>query len=288
MSLGAAGALVASFAAAWVGLFASPVPQDEKHWYRVTAERDAFGVGGGWTSHRPGAGTSFRTTAPPDPYEYRRIPHVLCRTHLMEGEECGPDAVLPARDLCEDGSRARDPLFRTRSDVPVGTPPEWELVDPGGCPEDPTPPVTVTAEDFRRLPLRASGVAYQPADGRGLVGVELVVHTAGEPQTLMTTVLGVPVAVRATPSRFSWDFGDGSPPVVTTDPGAPWPHHAAARAYDRPGTYQVRLTTTWTGQYRINDTGPWQDITGTATTLSAPFTTVVEEAPARLVADLDH
>ncbi|HEY3545841.1 MAG TPA: hypothetical protein VGK17_07085, partial [Propionicimonas sp.] len=57
---------------------------------------------------------------------------------------------------------------------PIG---DWTQVDAGGCPEDPVAAVTLSAEDFQRLPLTPSGPSYQPADGRGLVNMPLIVFT---------------------------------------------------------------------------------------------------------------
>nr|WP_297430587.1 PKD domain-containing protein [uncultured Actinotalea sp.] len=160
----------------------------------------------------------------------------------------------------------------------------WEQVDDGGCPED-GDAVTLSVEDFRRLPLVASTPSIQPADGRNLVGMPLIVFTDGAPQDLATTVLGVPVTVRATPTRFSWDFGDGTEPLVTSDAGAPYPDHTVSHPFDRPGTYSVQLTTTWRGEFQVAGTGVWQPVAGTATTVSAPFTVTAEEAGPRLVAE---
>jgi len=161
---------------------------------------------------------------------------------------------------------------------------EWEQVDNGGCPEDPEPQVVLTAAEFRRLPLVARAPVIQPSDGRALVTLGVAVHTDDSSQDLTTTVLGVPVQVRATPAQFTWDFGDGTT-ITTTHAGRGWPDHAALGEYPEPGTYQLQLTTTWRGEFQVNGTGPWLPVAGTATTTSDPITITVETAPARLVAD---
>ncbi|MDT0166745.1 hypothetical protein Q9R32_14415 [Actinotalea sp. AC32] len=161
----------------------------------------------------------------------------------------------------------------------------WEQVDTGGCPEDPTTTVVLTATDFRRLPLTPSPTHHQPADGRNLIGKPVILWTDPAPQTLTTTVLGTPVTVRATPTTWTWDLGDDTAPLTTTDPGHPYPDHTVTRAYTHPGTYTLTLTTTWTGTYQVDGTGPWHTVTGTATTTSTPTTLTAEEAPSRLVAD---
>ena len=161
----------------------------------------------------------------------------------------------------------------------------WVQVDNGGCPEDPVAAVTLSAEEFRRLPLTASAPSYQPADGQGLVNVPLIVFTDPTPQVLQTVVLGVPVTVRATPVSFSWDFGDGSAPLVTSDAGAPHPEGTVSHAYTAAGSFAVRLLTTWRGEFRVNDRGPWLPVIGTAQTVSVPFVETVVSASAHLVAE---
>ncbi|EYR63953.1 hypothetical protein N866_16915 [Actinotalea ferrariae CF5-4] len=143
--------------------------------------------------------------------------------------------------------------------------------------------MTLSVEEFRRLPLVASVPSIQPADGRNLVNMPLIVFTDGRPQQLATTVLGVAVIVRATPTQFSWEFGDGTAPLVTSDPGASYPDHTVSHPYPREGTYIVQLTTTWRGEFQVAGSSVWQPVDGTATTVSDPFTVTVEEAVPRLV-----
>ncbi|HEY3544821.1 MAG TPA: PKD domain-containing protein [Propionicimonas sp.] len=145
--------------------------------------------------------------------------------------------------------------------------------------------MTLTAADFQRLPLTPSGPSYQPADGRGLVNMPLIVFTDASVQQLQTVVLGVPVTVRATPVSFAWDFGDGSNPLVTTDPGAPYPHQTVTHTYVTAGSYSVSLSTTWRGEFQVNGQGPWLPVVGTARTTSTPFVETVEAAPSHLVAE---
>src|SRR5699024_1495330 len=84
--------------------------------------------------------------------------------------------------------------------------------------------ITLTASEFAELPLATPEVTVQPDRGWVLVNMETVVYADDAPQVLTTELLGVPVAVRATPVEFAWDFGDGAAPVVTTSGGQPWPN----------------------------------------------------------------
>lgn len=224
-------------------------------------------------------------------YDYVRLPLIICgtepRTRAVMDRACVAGiSDTPAVRTCEDGSTALDPLLRREVDAVTGEPlTDWVQVDTGGCPEDGTPDVVLTAEEFRRLPLVPRQPVIQPSDGRALVTKGIVTHASPDPQELTTTLLGVPVTVRAIPVSYTWDFGDGSAPVVTTAAGSPYPHHAAHGEYPVPGTYEIRLTTAWRGEFQVDGAGAWRAVVGTATTVSDPTTVTVETAPARLYAD---
>ena len=139
-----------------------------------------------------------------------------------------------------------------------------------------------TAEDFRRLPLTPPALTIQPDRTEHLVNMPTIVYTTPTTQLLTTDLLGYPVEVEATPTTYTWDFGDGTT-WTTTTPGHPYPNQDVAHPYTRPGTYTITLTTTFTGRYRLAGTTAWATVTGTAstTTTSAPITAI--EAPTHLV-----
>ena len=62
--------------------------------------------------------------------------------------------------------------------------------------------ITLTLTDFRSLPLTPSTIVHQPAGTWTLVNVETIVYTSSDTQTLSTTVLGLPITVRARPVSF--------------------------------------------------------------------------------------
>ncbi len=195
------------------------------------------------------------------------------------------DGATPLR-TCEDGTTALAPLFRRPVDPLTGEPVGgWSQIDAGGCPGDPPTAVVVTETDFRALPLAPSPVRLQPVDGHGLVNVGMILVTDPAPQVLTTTILGIPVTVTATPVSFAWDLGDGSAPIVTAEPGAPYPNQTVTGLYTRHGDYALTLTTTWTGTYRVAGSGPQRAVVGTAVTVSAPVTTHIHQAHSHLVAN---
>uniref|UniRef100_UPI003F53403B PKD domain-containing protein n=1 Tax=Nocardioides sp. BYT-33-1 TaxID=3416952 RepID=UPI003F53403B len=112
--------------------------------------------------------------------------------------------------------------------------------------------------------LPAGTLSIQPPDGLTLVNFETNFYTTSTaPISTTVTLLGQQVTLEATPARFGWHFGDGET-TTTTEPGAPYPDLSITHRYRRTGEYHPRLSTTYTGRYRIG-TGPWQTIPGTVT-----------------------
>ena len=128
-----------------------------------------------------------------------------------------------------------------------------------------------------------SRAVVQPATGRALVNLPVAAHAEPAPSTWTPTLLGAPVTIRAIPVAYAWDFGDGSPPVVTDRPGAPWPEHAAEHTYPGTGDVTVTLTTRYTGQYSLDGGATWIPIPGTAAATSPPLPLRLVEARAQLI-----
>jgi len=130
--------------------------------------------------------------------------------------------------------------------------------------------VALVASEFKTLPLAAPAITAQPDGDWALVNVDFVVYTEADQQLLSTTILGVPVTIRATPVHYSWDFGDGSPALSTTDRGQPYPNQTVAHVYTNAAdAVAVSLTTSWQGELQINGSGTWLPIAGFATTTSS-------------------
>ena len=135
------------------------------------------------------------------------------------------------------------------------------------------PQPVVTAADFRRLPIPPALITIQPDPAKSptLINIPTNLYTTRSRQILVTTVLGQPVRVRATPIAYTWRYGDGTI-ASTRTPGGPYPDLSTGHTYTRPGTYTVTLTTTFTGEYSAAN-GPWQPIAGTAV-IPAPTPTL--------------
>lgn len=217
--------------------------------------------------------------------DYKRMPS--CNpADILEFEAEG--TCLPFSGNTDSGAGAPDcggdtpvePLWRRTRFTTASAWTEWRNVVGWTCPSEYL--AAFTAEDFRRLPLAPPPLTIQPARAEHLVNMPTIVYTTPTAQLLTTDLLGYPIEVEATPTSYTWDFGDGTV-LTTTTPGHPYPDHDVAHPYIQPGTYAITLTTTWTGRYRLAGTTTWATVTGTATTTttSTPITAV--EAPTHLV-----
>ncbi|GAB2983642.1 hypothetical protein GCM10027212_24000 [Actinotalea caeni] len=156
------------------------------------------------------------------------------------------------------------------------------------CPEDEDGPtaadvVALVAQEFQRLPIAAPSITHQPDADWALVNMDFIVLTDAQVQVLETTILGVPVAVRATPVHYAWDFGDGGT-LATTDPGSPYPDHTVSHVYTSSAdAVTVTLTTSWQGELQIAGSGSWLPIAGMATTTSVADPVEIVAMDVRLV-----
>ncbi|MFF3064476.1 hypothetical protein ACFVQ3_07965 [Oerskovia sp. NPDC057915] len=261
------------------------------------AERDsidvrAVDVSADGSVHRPRNGDGSLASE-----EYRRMPASICFTNdfptskgrvgaCASGEREG--ALVAA---CEADQVALDPIFRqTWVNNPDGTISDlsrWELQDPaspGDCLAG-VDLVPLAEAEFQRLTIVPSPVTIQPPDGWTLVNVETITYTSPAPQRFATVLLGIPVTIEATPDTFTWDYGDGTSPRATTDPGAPYPRHSVAHVYEDEAVATITLTTTWYGRFQITGTTTWTSITGAATTTTTAPPLTIHEARTRLVTE---
>jgi len=202
----------------------------------------------------------------PSPYEW--MARNLCWSRY-------PDIEEPVSKTCDGNGPAYDvpmpctygeplePLWRRLRGTRT-----WDLMIGWHCPADLLP--VLTQEDLRRLPIPAPAAHSQPEGGKVLVNKETIAYTEAQPVTLRTDLLGYGIDVEATPTHYTWDFGDGTPPLTTTHQGHPWPGFDIYHVYDTTGPMHMTLTTTWTARYRLDadPTHTWHDVTGTATTTS--------------------
>lgn len=220
-----------------------------------------------------------------DPASLHRV--VFTRVPACRGNEPGvPGADVQCAEsaaLCPSPEEAMYWLYRSPDVQPRG----WTLAGQrcqGASTADAAREFPgFTQADFQRLPLPAGRPVIEPGNGYTLVGVPTNVYADAEPVTLGTSLLGFPVQVRATPSRYEWEFGDGSGHGPTSDPGSPYPELSITHEYTVAGAYPVTLVTYYAGEYSVAG-GPWLPIVGEAAVRSEPVTVEALAGRNRLVA----
>ena len=85
--------------------------------------------------------------------------------------------------------------------------------------------ITVDAiiKRMRGLDWPSAKLVVEPPNGRTLVNLPTNFYTElDDPVVIPVQMLGFRVEVRATPTSYTWHFGDGSQPETGNDPGAPY------------------------------------------------------------------
>ncbi|MDO4258897.1 MAG: hypothetical protein Q4C87_05175 [Actinomycetaceae bacterium] len=141
----------------------------------------------------------------------------------------------------------------------------------------------VTNVPTRRIVSHASGFAG--VKGAGLVvepyrhkvtKVPVVVHASQPRQVKEVELFGRKIAVTFVGTSFVFDFNDGSEPLVSATPGAPYPSMELQHIYRKGSPAQtVTLTTTW----EVTLTNPW---TGQTSTTKDALVTVETSDPFRV------
>ena len=208
--------------------------------------------------------------------EHKRALVPVCYAYEVD-TDIPPGDCVPATDFCDDPQNSI-PFWDT---VPIATSRFATMRVIVCLSVAEAPKAAVTQQQFRRLPIPAPEIIVEPSGGHTLINIGTNFLTRKRPVVLPTTVLGQAIQVKATPASYQWTYGDGTT-FTTTNPGARYPALLTPHTYHQPGTYTVRLRTTFTGEYSVNG-GPWQPINGTATTTSPPVTITAEERRAVII-----
>lgn len=194
----------------------------------------------------------------------------------------GNDTTCSTAYSCPDPEQTRYNVWRR---VDGG---EWVMTGTacrgGGSPDvTPLPEVTPghVLREVRRLPLPRATVAIQPS-GRTLVNLDTVFSTTAPQFDETVTILGQQVRIVAKPTRYTWDFADGTTKTTAT-PGRPYPAMDVTHRYTQADrTHRPRVDVTFTISYSV-DGGPTQSLEQTITTRGPAATLVTREATAVLV-----
>ena len=167
--------------------------------------------------------------------------------------------------------------------APTTPPAEGEPADEGGAGEGEAPPSTETIvrTALARVAVSGAGLSWQPRNKSYTnVGVPTIVYAASPTQSHTTALFGREVSITLTASRYSYDFGDSTPPLVTTRAGEPWrrgnkearlTHH-----YEETTSGGERRTITLTTTWDATTTNPF---TGQTLTLPSIITTTEQSSP---------
>lgn len=118
-----------------------------------------------------------------------------------------------------------------------------------------------------------AGLVVQP-EGTSYTGIPALVHASRTTHQIPVTVLGRQTSISLSARTYSFDFGDGTAPLVTTSPGAPYPDRTNQHTYTSPAAaHSVELVTTWTAVATNPFTGETRSVEGVLQTreASVPF-----------------
>ena len=166
---------------------------------------------------------------------------------------------------------------------------DWDPLDhqcagPQGPPPAATPKPQVTPglvlTELRRIGLPSLQARTQPRD-KTLVNFATIFYAEPQTFTRTLTLLGQSVDVEATPTSFTWHYGDGSS-ATTSTPGAPYPAKDVTHSYtDAHTTVQPSVDVTYSARFRVGN-GAWQTIPDTVTIAGPAGALRISEATAVL------
>ncbi len=138
---------------------------------------------------------------------------------------------------------------------------------------------------FHLTPWATATVVTQPEGNTTLVNLPVYARISwsvqgyqpGEVDTLdPASMFGLTVQIRPKVDHYTYVWGDGTTTGPSRSDGGVWPTGDITHSYPSPGTYQARVDTTFTGDFRING-GPWTQIPDTVT-ITGPTTTITVHA----------
>lgn len=146
--------------------------------------------------------------------------------------------------------------------------------------DDPAAPVFVPPSTIEIIyqavastTVPGAGLVVQP-DGLSYTGIPALVHASRSSHQITVAVLGRQTTVSLTARSYSFDFGDGTTPLVTASPGGPYPDRTNQHVYTSAAAQRsIELVTTWTATATNPFTGETQSVEGIIQTreVSAPF-----------------
>ncbi|MBD8043225.1 hypothetical protein H9638_05295 [Arthrobacter sp. Sa2BUA2] len=123
-----------------------------------------------------------------------------------------------------------------------------------------------------------------------LIGAHTNVYVEAGEQVFDMNLLGQSIRIVASPTEYTFDYGDGTAYGPARVPGGPLPESrwgeqtATSHAYQSTGDFPVTVTTFFSGEYSVNG-GPMVPIDGRAQVTSPAQLLSVWRSESRNVAD---
>ncbi|MGO1833619.1 MAG: hypothetical protein ACTH0C_03010 [Actinomycetaceae bacterium] len=205
---------------------------------------------------------------------YPGAPHPDAVAVVASGGSTGYDGGYAHNIVCNPDLPAMNPSYRMVLldgvlSCPALTPPDVEPTDdppeaiPASAPDAPEPIVISRSEAAELLVEVGSAEFNDSSVGYQLVNMPVIVWSTAREHVAETELLGHEVFVRFVPVEFSWDPQDGSAPIVTNVPGAPWPDHTVSHEYAHTSSEQsMTLTTSWSAEFMVAGEQGWAPVDG--------------------------
>ncbi|WP_239437386.1 PKD domain-containing protein [Arthrobacter alpinus] len=221
------------------------------------------------------------------------------RLACTDGDSLIFDACADLMSSCSSGADSPDgkpgtAIYWYYADTTF-SPPVWTFHSGPICVYD-TKPRDILAEiaasiahEFQRSPIVAATIGSQPGP-HTLRGKETNVWAEATTQTFNLTMLGQQVTITATPTAYTWNYGDGTIWGPTPSHGAPLHQDRigertqTSHIYTETGHLTINLTTHFNGSYTVNN-GPQLPIPGQGNIASPPLPLTVWRAKTNLYAD---
>ncbi|BCW61452.1 hypothetical protein StoSoilB22_04250 [Arthrobacter sp. StoSoilB22] len=277
-----------------------PAQADTDSWAGYNNQQDAIDLTSRFTIDpasgqlEPRLGGTSTSPAADDPNQYMADTH--CRAD-------GPDTKDPGCDALEcpataPGGEEGTPVIWKEAPKAITNPgwTDWIPVSGPTCLYDPEPENVLPKiaarilTDFRQLPVNPGTLQAQPFP-HTLKGGPTNFYTTTTDQAFDLTILGQTVHLTATPTNYTYTFGDGTtlgptPAAGYSIPEAEWLNNQTrtSHIYAETGNYQAAVTTSFTGTYSVNN-GPPLPINGTLDITTPTKTIHVWKTERALVAD---
>jgi hypothetical protein len=147
----------------------------------------------------------------------------------------------------------------------------------------------IIVREFQRRPVEAGVLTVQPSP-HTLIRAHTNFYVKSREQVFDFELLGQDVRIVATPTEYTWHYGDGTSHGPVSDPGAPinaesWGEQTAtSHAYQETGDYSVSVTVHYSGEYSVNG-GQLIPIDGRGEFITGEQTISVWRSETRNVAD---